>query len=325
MLLKSAIGKSHAKIIFFGEHSVVYGQPAICLPISKIKTKVTITKIKTGQTFQSRYFTGELTDMPDNETGIQLLIKTILIELQQETAPFNIKVQSDIPSERGMGSSAATAIAITRALFHFFEQPLSHSELLRLADVSEQYIHGNPSGLDAATVSAKAPIWFVRGRRLQTVPIAQNGFLVIADTGILGQTGLAVKHVKNQLASSPDAETAIEMLGENAKFARKCLTTGDFKTLGDLMNSSQSFLAKLGVSHPTLDLFAQLANANGALGAKLTGGGMGGCLIALTQDIATAQKVATILTKNGAVKTWIEPLKSTDHKGVQDGNSSCTH
>ncbi|KRN62788.1 mevalonate kinase [Pediococcus inopinatus] len=317
MLLKTAIGKSHAKIIFFGEHSVVYGQPAICLPISKIQTKVTITKTNAPQTIQSRYFDGKLIDMPNNETGIQLLIKTILTELHQENVSFNIKIQSEIPSERGMGSSAATAVALIRALFHFFEQPLSHSELLRLADVSEQYIHGNPSGLDAATVSAKAPIWFIRGRRLQTVPITKNAFLVIADTGILGQTGLAVQHVKSQLASSTSAETAIERLGENAKSARECLTTGNFKKLGTLMNNSQNLLAKLGVSHPTLDLFAQLAITNGALGAKLTGGGMGGCLIALTQDKKTAQQVADILIKNGAVNTWIEPLKSPDHKGAQ--------
>lgn len=311
------MGQSHAKIIFFGEHSVVYGQPAICLPVSKIKTSVTITAVNTGQTIQSRYFTGKLSAMPDSQTGIQLLIRTILTELKQEATPFAMRIESAIPAERGMGSSAATAIAIIRAFFHFFEEPLSHSELLRLADVSEQYIHGNPSGLDAATTSSRFPIWFVRGRRPQTIPIKQNAFLVIADTGILGQTGLAVQYVKNRLAQDPQAELAIEQLGQNAKQARICLANGDANTLGHLMNDTQKNLAMLGVSHPLIDQYIKLALDSGALGAKLTGGGMGGCLIVLVNNQTQAQEIATVLQQNGTVQTWTEPLRSLKHKGDQ--------
>lgn len=318
---KSTTGQSHAKIIFLGEHSVVYGQPAICLPISKIKTVVSIKSSSEGQQVSSRYFTGFLSEMPESQTGIQLLIKTVLTELNQEKTPFGLTITSEIPAERGMGSSAATAVAIVRAFFHFFKQPLSHTELLRLADVSEQYIHGNPSGLDAATVSSQTPIWFVRGRRPQAIPIKQNTFLVIADTGIMGQTGLAVQHVKSQLASDPQAEAAIESLGKYAKQARHCLAIGDSKKLGLLMNRSQTILSKLGVSHPTLDLFANLSLSNGALGAKLTGGGMGGCLISLTPDKPSAEKIATVLEKHGAIHTWIEPLVTLNRKGDHHDHS----
>lgn len=318
---KSATGQSHAKIIFFGEHSVVYGQPAICLPISKIKTIVSIKDTDTGQHVASKYFTGALSEMPDSQTGIQLLINTILVELHQEKTPFTLQVTSEIPAERGMGSSAATAIAIVRAFFHFFHQSLSHAELLRLADVSEQYIHGNPSGLDAATVGSKTPIWFVKGRRPQAIPIKQNAFLVIVDTGIMGQTGLAVQHVKSKLAGDHHAEEDIEMLGKIAKQARSCLANGDSQKLGSLMNDSQTILSKLGVSHPILDQFATLALKNGALGTKLTGGGMGGCLITLTSSKPSAKQIATILEQHGAIHTWIEPLATGYHKGEKNDHS----
>ncbi|WP_412990352.1 mevalonate kinase [Pediococcus siamensis] len=315
-MLKSATGQSHAKIIFWGEHSVVYGQPAICFPISEIKTTVVIEQTPTGQHIQSRYFNGSLTQMPESQTGIQLLINTILTLLDEEHTPFQMKISSAIPAERGMGSSAATAIAIIRAFYHFFQHPLTHAELLRLADVSEQYIHGNPSGLDAATAGSRVPIWFIRGRRPQAIPINQKAYLIIADTGIMGQTGLAVQHVKKQLAENPQAQPAIEKLGANAKAARTLLADGNTPKLGAIMTNSHHLLQTLGVSHPALDKLAGLALSHGALGAKLTGGGMGGCLIALTDTSEKAKKIASLLEQNGAVQTWIEPLARMNHKGV---------
>ncbi|WP_243673905.1 mevalonate kinase family protein [Lentilactobacillus kisonensis] len=161
---KKATGTSYAKIIFFGEHSVVYGKPAIAIPVYSVNVTVAIKLISVGQTIHCRYFDGPISEMADNLKGIGVLIRQLLKSFNSPDLPFELTIQSKVPSERGMGSSAATAVALVRGFFNLFEKPLTRSRLLALADVEEQITHGNPSGLDAATASSEAPIWFVKNQ-----------------------------------------------------------------------------------------------------------------------------------------------------------------
>ncbi|KRL39064.1 mevalonate kinase [Liquorilactobacillus uvarum DSM 19971] len=308
--MHSGNGESHAKIILIGEHSVVYGQPAIALPLSKVKTKVHIKDSSNGpRILHSRYFDGELKNSPTSLSGIKHLINYILEAHSMMNSSFIMTITSDLPAERGMGSSAATAIAVVRALYTYFGWHLTHSKLLQLANIAEKDIHGNPSGLDAATSASSQPVWMIKNKELFTLPINLNACLLICDSGIRGRTGEAVSSVKKRLESDPEATQAlINKLGELAFAARQQIANDDPSGLGKTFNIAQSQLAALGVSNKQLDDLIKTSLAFGALGSKLTGGGRGGCFISLVRNQKSAKEIARQLRKKGVTETWIQPL-----------------
>jgi mevalonate kinase len=308
MTIKKGIGTSNAKIILIGEHSAVYGEPAIVIPITSIRLTATVVPAE-DQLIDSRYYTGPIKQAFKNLAGIKALIETILQRLHQIDATFKLTIDSQLPSERGMGSSAATAIAIIRAFYAYFDQPLSRHTLLELAAISEKITHGNPSGMDAATTSATAPIWFVKGHQSHDLPINTSGYLVIADSGFKGQTGPAVATVRERMNDFPqETKVFIHQLGKLTYQARQALANNELPRLGEIMSHAQVILQTLGVSNTLLDHLIFVAQKNGSLGTKLTGGGRGGCLIALAPDQATAQHLITVLKAEGVTQTWLQPL-----------------
>ncbi|GAX02787.1 mevalonate kinase [Secundilactobacillus pentosiphilus] len=311
-----ASGSSHAKIILIGEHSVVYHQPAIALPLPAVRESVTLAYRNDGvQQLISRYYTGARHSGPKQLGGINELIDELLARFDATDLGFDLTINSHLPAERGMGSSAATAVAIIRALYQFLEQPLSHDQLLLDANISEKIIHGNPSGIDAATASAKNPIWFITGTAPVVIPFHMHGYLVVADSGIHGQTGLAVKAVAHFRETDPQlANQAIKGLGQLTYAAKTALANDRLADLGTIFDQAQARLQQLGVSHPQLDEMISVAKQNGALGAKLTGGGMGGCMICLAPDESTVTQIRLALANHGAAQSWVQPLKSEDTK-----------
>lgn len=301
-----AHGKSNAKIILIGEHAVVYGQPAIALPLTTVNVRVTVEDAETESTINSSYFTGKLTDFP--VSGIKHLIN-YLIDKNEIENPLSITIQSDLPAERGMGSSAAVAVALIRAFYTYLGKPLTKTRLLNLANISEKDTHKNPSGLDAATCASEQPIWMVRNQELKTFPIKTHGYLVIADSGIKGKTSQAIAVVKERLMHNPDeTQKLISDLGQLAFNAKDALASDDIEKLGEIFNAAQEILRQLGVSCAQLDDLIALSLENGSLGSKLTGGGKGGCFICLTKSIGDASGLSQALLNAGATQTWIEPL-----------------
>ncbi len=310
MVKQQGIGTSHAKIILMGEHSVVYGQPAIALPLPSVQLSVTLSSRQDNQRIiKSRYYHGSLENLPSSMIGIKKLIDTLSARFNDHETGWDLKIESQLPAERGMGSSAASAIAIIRAFFDYYDELLDRTLLLQLADVEEQITHRSPSGLDAATVSSDKPLFYVKGRIGVPIEMNLDASLVIADTGKKGATKEAILAVKDELKNNNEkAEGHIKHLGELVNQTKDYLTQNDIVKLGDALNFAQTDLAALNVSDPSLDHLIHVARDNGALGAKLTGGGRGGCMIALMQTAMGARRLASILKENGAHDIWLQPL-----------------
>lgn len=310
MVKQQGIGTSHAKIILMGEHSVVYGQPAIALPLPSVQLSVTLSSRQDNQRIiKSRYYHGSLENLPSSMIGIKKLIDTLSASFNDHETGWDLKIESQLPAERGMGSSAASAIAIIRAFFDYYDEPLDRTLLLQLADVEEQITHRSPSGLDAATVSSDKPLFYVKGRIGVPIEMNLDASLVIADTRKKGATKEAILAVKDELKNNSEkAEEHIKHLGELVNQTKGYLAQNDIVKLGDALNFAQTDLAALNVSDPSLDHLIHVARDNGALGAKLTGGGRGGCMIALMQTAMGARRLASILKENGAHDIWLQPL-----------------
>lgn len=304
---KPGIGVSHAKVILLGEHAVVYGQPAIALPLTDLAMTVKIESREAGQVVLSQSYQGPLVAMAEVYEGIRQLINRLLQHFKSDEMPFTMTITSNIPQERGMGSSAATAIAIVRAFFDFFGESLSKQELQRWASIEEAITHGSPSGLDTATAAHDEAVWFIKGQQPEKIDMSLDGTLILADTGIQGQTGLAISVVREHLTNDPEVgQQHIDKIGEIVKATREAIAENNLAKIGHFMNEAQKHLSALGISHPKLDELIAAARHAGALGAKLTGGGVGGTMIAITKHDEQTTRVIKALEDAGAQEVWTQ-------------------
>lgn len=305
-------GYANGKIILMGEHSVVYGEPSVAIPFPAAQIKTTVEAAKNETIIDCVFYKGLLTDMPELLESLKAVIQVSQERLGQ-TDQLYLKIDSTIPAERGMGSSAAVAVATTRAIYDYYQQPLSHSELLEIVDVSEKIAHGNPSGLDALMTSSSTPYYYIKGQPVTPIDLHLTAVLVVADTGKTGQTKEAVASVGEKVRSKNKEiyQRKITELGNLAKASKDYLSLNQPEKLGLAMNHAQNLLSELGVSSLELDALVVSALSHNALGAKLTGGGRGGCMIALARDLKDAQVIATALEAAGAKTTWLYEMSGT--------------
>ncbi|MFV0557365.1 MAG: mevalonate kinase [Enterococcus sp.] len=306
MSTQKGIGIANGKIILMGEHAVVYGEPAIAFPFSGTTVTATLTTAS-SPTLTSSYYNGPLEQVPTELTSIQTLVQRLTNDYQSPAC--HITIESTIPAERGMGSSAAVAVAITRAFFAWQKIAYDTKQLLAYVNQSEVIAHGNPSGIDAAATSGHDPILFEKGQPFTTFALNIDAHLIVADTGVKGKTRETVKDVRALMEQHPQTTLAtIQQLGQLVNDAKQAIVLNQATELGMIMNQAHHYLQQLGVSDATLDNLITCARENGALGAKLTGGGRGGCMIALAQSALDAKKIAHKLTQAGAKSTWIQEL-----------------
>lgn len=307
-------GTAHGKIILLGEHSVVYHEPSIAIPFKAATIEALVTPHNQPSThIDCDFYHGLLEDMPELLESLKETIKVCLKQLNQEDQHLKISINSHIPAERGMGSSAAVSVATTRALFDYFNQELTQDTLLSIVDISEHIAHGNPSGLDALMTSSDTPYFYTKGQPFKALTLNLEAVLIVGDTGITGQTKEAVNHIAQQLSSERAniVQQHITDLGRLAREAQYDLEHNQPAALGEKMNHVHQHLQALGVSSQELDSLVEAARKKGALGAKLTGGGMGGCMIALASDKNSAHVISKALLDSGAANTWLYEMSET--------------
>ncbi|QTU82760.1 mevalonate kinase [Carnobacteriaceae bacterium zg-C25] len=302
-------GVASGKIILIGEHSAVYAKPAIAMACSAVNVTTTITPSNRGIYLYCDLYEGLLDDIPELLSSLNVVVHETLLYLKQYQPNLHIKIDSNIPLERGMGSSAAVSISVIKALFAYYKRIPTQQELFNLSELSEKLIHGNPSGLDASTIISQKAMWFQKGTTSQEIDMNVNAYLVIADSGITGQTKLAIEKVAHLQNTHPELHNKLMLSLESLTYqTRDALLTKDVHALGAIFNEAHDTLRLLGVSHPTVDHLVAIAQTNGALGAKMTGGGLGGCLFALCDTQHNAQQIAQLFKQYGAYQTFIQSI-----------------
>lgn len=305
MVQASASGK----IILFGEHAVVYGRPAIAVPVRQVRAVATIAAGQPGSGLMLLLpDIGEQWPVTQQSTTQPLAHVAGLAASQLGLSPLPdwlITLRSTVPVASGLGSGAAAAAAIVRALAAAAGQPLTPAQVSALVYESETLFHGTPSGIDNTVIAYEQPVWFVRGQAPQPFRIAQAFTIVIGDTGIASTTRLTVDDVRAGWQAEPaHFEGLFDSVSEIVQAARDAIEGGDVAALGPLMDANQRLLEVMGVSSPELEALCQAARAAGAAGAKLSGGGRGGNMIALA-PAGRAETIVAALVATGAVRTII--------------------
>src|SRR5512146_364567 len=299
------------KAILVGEHAVVYGRPAIAVPVTQVRAKASVfaeIRGKPGDVWIEApdiRLSARLSELPPTNAFARLFA-ALARELSIPRFPaLRLNLTSTIPIAAGLGSGAAVSVACLRALSAFLGHPPSAERVSALAYEQEKIFHGTPSGIDNTVITYARPLFFVRDQPFELLSVAQPFTLVIADTGIRSSTSAAVGGVRQRWQQdSAHYEDLFDRVAQAVLQSRACIETGDLPALGALMNEDHSLLQQIGVSCDALDALVAAARAAGAWGAKLVGGGQGGNMTALV-DPLRAEDTAAALRAAGAVRTWV--------------------
>ncbi|RLI66582.1 MAG: mevalonate kinase [Candidatus Asgardarchaeum californiense] len=321
------VSSAPGKIILFGEHSVVYGHPAIVGAINlRAKSYVKSIDDKKIEIFSKNYgirssfsFT-ELDDFELRKDDVLLPVAYsayIAMSFLDQKKGLSITIDSDIPKGAGLGSSASVAVATIHAVSTHLGYQLKKEEISKLAYEAEKLVHGTPSGIDNTAATFGGLIYFRKPNNLQRVTLSAELNIIIGDTGVSRQTKVLVAKVRQLLSKYPNLINSIlNTMGNLAELALTSLKNNDLLSVGALMNINQGLLYSIGVSHEKLDNLIYAALHAGAIGAKLTGAGGGGCMFALVTP-KNINKVAQAIQEHGG-QPYITSLTT---KGVTLENS----
>jgi len=322
------LASAPGKVILCGEHAVVFSEPAIVMAINKrvfvsaeLRSDNAIYISSTDLNL-SGYFTGWAfkSEVKRSEAATKLYpiwvaVKKTL-ELSNKNLGVNIFVHSELPPSIGLGSSAAVAVATVAAVGRAAGIRVSRKEICSVAHEAEKIVHGQPSGIDTSISTYGGVIAFRRDEGFVPLKTPTSIPIVIGNTKIERSTGDLVRHVRELRELYPNViNPLIHAIGHISIMAAEALGKGDLLQLGNLMNINHGLLVAIGVSNENLDRLVAVAKGAGALGAKLTGAGGGGCMIALTTP-GKAKLVAKAISEAGGdsmiihgsaggVRTWV--------------------
>jgi mevalonate kinase len=302
----SSVGKGSGfgKVILFGEHFVVHGVPGIVSAIDST-TDAEVKKTGKGITVKDERKTAkgysEEKKLQQLES-IERMLKTMKIDPK---TPLSIWLGGSLPGFSGLGASAASSVAIARAIAEEFGMNLPDKRINEIAYEAEKAYAGNPSGIDNTAATYGGLLWFKKNMSggpdtIEKLSIRKPVEIIIGSTGIVANTKAMVEGVAERKKKNPQKYDPLFKQAETLAFTgRKALNEFDLKKVGELMNENHRLLQEIEVSCKELDHLVELARKQGAFGAKLTGGGGGGCMTALTPTKELQEKVAAAIEKDG--------------------------
>jgi mevalonate kinase len=300
------------KIILFGEHAVVYTRPALAVPVTQVRVDVEVRDSpRAGIWIDAADINlrAELTSLPGDHPIASVILKLFNLLDISKPPGLQVDISSTIPVASGLGSGAAVSVALARALSGYFDRVLTHEQVNDLAFEVEKLHHGTPSGIDNTVITYAKPVYFIKGQPIETFTVGGPFTIVIGDTGIPAPTKESVGDVRNLwLKDREKFEKIFDEIGQISLIARHSIENGEPKRLGELMDQNHELLQRLTVSAPELDHLVQTARNAGASGAKMSGGGRGGNMIALVEK-EKAETVANALISAGAKGTIVTEIK----------------
>jgi mevalonate kinase len=296
------------KIILFGEHAVVYGRPALAIPVTQVHVDVDISDaVRPGIWIEAPDVNlhAELNTLPSDHPIASVLHNFLFLARISPFPSLEIKISSTIPVASGLGSGAAVTVALVRSLSAHLHSPMTDEEVNAFAYEIEKLYHGTPSGIDNTVVTYAKPVYFIKGQPIEVFKVGRPFTILIADTGVSAPTRESVGDVRRLWMNDKSRwETVFDKVGEISFTARRAIEAGKPELLGELMNENHELLQKLTVSSPELDRLVEAARNAGALGAKLSGGGRGGNMIALIEP-EKAERISRSLKATGAKNTIV--------------------
>ena len=309
--MKKGHGIGFGKAILFNEHFVVYGIPSIVSAIGNYTVAKVEPYEKSGFNLDDKrlatpkYKEDKLSQQTES---FELMFKKMGLDLSKNGV--KITLEGNLVAASGIGASAASCVAIARALADSYELDLSDEQINEIAYEGEKGYHGTPSGVDNTASTYGGLIWFQKGEKnvIDRISLLNPVEIVIGNTGKVTDTKAAVDGVKQRKEKNLKKYQEIFDRAENiAYLAKRAIQDRAYTNLGKLMNENHKLLQQIEVSSRELDFLVSIARDAGALGAKLTGGGLGGNMLALTPGKELQNKVATAIEKEGfqTVKTVI--------------------
>ncbi len=302
-----SVGEAPGKVILLGEHAVVYGHPALAAPVPQVRARAELLGLADARDGELRIEAPDIGVSAwlreiDSQSALAATLRLTqsALGLASRLPAATLRITSTIPVASGMGSGAAVTLAIVRAICAFLGTSLSFEEQSAIALEVDKIHHGTPSGIDNTVITYGRLVRFQPGEPTQFLHPARSIPLVVAHSGIASPTTIAVGCVRRHLQEAPAATVAVfETVHHLVDRGSEALKLGDLIELGHCLDENHTALQALGVSSPDLDRLVGAARTAGALGAKLSGAGMGGTIVAVV-DPGYAPEVVHALQAAGA-------------------------
>ncbi len=268
MTLASAPGK----IILFGEHAVVYGRPALAVPVTQVHADVEVVESSRPGIWIDAPdvdLHAELNALPSDHPIASVIHNFLFLWRVSPFPDLAVRISSTIPVASGLGSGAAVTVALTRALASHLHHSMTDEEVNAFAYEIEKLHHGTPSGIDNTVITYASPVYFIKGNPIETFQVAKPFTIIIGDTGIRAPTKESVGDVRKLWeADKPKWEVIFDQVGKIARAAREVIESGDTDQLGKLMNENHALLQEMTVSSPELDNLVTAARAGRRAGRQ---------------------------------------------------------
>lgn len=310
------IGRAHGKAILLGEHAVLYGAPALALPVPQLAVTASAgwsshAPADAGDVSFTMTGSASRPVVTQAADGLQRLVTEFKKTMGVAECPhLDVIVDCAIPPGRGLGSSAACGRAVILAVAQLFGRELDADAVFDLVQTAENVAHGKASGVDVVATGASFPLQFTAGtvRELRMGAVGE-GFVIIADSGEFGSTKDAVELLRGGFQRVPGSqERFVRRASKLTHTAVRDLADGRADDFGKRLTDYHELLSTAGLSTGRIDAWVDAALTAGSLGAKITGGGLGGCMIALAREPEQGREITRRLHAAGASQTWAVPL-----------------